>query len=60
MHGFVLALLLTLQTEPLPTQIQRAVQSGNSYAAAEIMARLGEPKVVARGYSDVTRDLYRT
>ena len=60
MHACVLLLLVTLQAESLPSQIQRAIQSGNSYGAAEIMARLGEPKAVARGYAEVTRDLYRT
>ena len=60
MHSLVFLILMTLQAEPLATQIQKAVQDGNSYAAAEIMARLGEPKAVARAYNDVTRDLYRT
>src|SRR4029434_5953870 len=60
MHGFVLLLLMTLQAEPLSSQIQRTIQSGNPYGAAEIMARLGDPKTVARGYTEVTRDLYRT
>jgi len=55
----LLFMLVTLQAEPLSLQIQRAIQTGDSYSAVEIMARQGDAKTVARAYSEVTRDLYR-
>ena len=59
MSGLILLILVTLQAEPVGLQVQRAIQSGNPYGASEIMARLGDTKAVARGYTEVTRDLYR-
>ena len=49
----------TVQTEPLYLQIQSAIRTGDSYKAAEILARQGDLKTVARAYAEVTRDLYR-
>lgn len=59
MSGLILLMLVTLQAEPLGQQVQRAIQSGDPYGASEIMARMGDTKAVARGYTEVTRDLYR-
>ena len=46
MRGCVLLLLMILQGESLSSQIQRAIQSGNSYGAAEIMARGDLPSFI--------------
>jgi len=59
MRGLMFLLLTTLQVEPLHLQIQKMVQTGDSYNAVEVMARQGDPKTVARLYTEVTRDLYR-
>jgi len=55
--GFLI--LTVLQTDTLALQIQKAIKTGDSYQATEIMARQGDAKAVAGAYAEVTRDLYR-
>jgi hypothetical protein len=55
---YTLAFLLAMQGDPLSVQIRKAVQTGDSYAIGEIMTRRGDPRTVARLFTETARDIY--